>query len=288
MLISDGAVSALARLFESRTGQLLALDRRWRIEMALKPLMRDRGMTSPDQFVGALASGRDPTLVDTTVDALLNNETFFFRDFAAFDLFADRAVARIERSHQRDKRVRIWCAGCATGQEAYTVAMIFAEQPERWREWQIDIVATDISGHAIARAREGLYSQFEIQRGLPVRRMINWFTPEGDSWRVKPQLIAAVRFQRHNLMEAPPSGRFDAILCRNVLLYFAQSVRRAVFGRFAGAIAPDGVLMLGAGETVIGQTDAFVSDYEARGLYRPIIGAPAPLQPPRPSSFPRH
>ena len=288
MQISDGAIQLLARLLEARTGQVLAVDRRWRIEMALGPLMRERGITSPDLFVGALVAGHDPELVERTIDALLNNETFFYRDFTAFELFAQRALDRIAKTHHADRHLRLWCAGCSTGQEAYTLAMIFAERPDRWRSWQIEIVASDISAYAIERAREGFYTQFEIQRGLPVKQMMRWFTSEDGGWRVSPILRHAVRFQQHNLMDAPPAGaKFDAILCRNVLIYFSSRVRRSVFARLAAVIAADGVLMLGAGETVIGQTDAFVSDYEARGLFRPIIGAPAPLQAPLPAGLRR-
>lgn len=282
MEISDGAITVLARLLEARTGQVLALDRRWRIEMALKPLMRDRGIASPDLFVGALVAGTDSALIDATIDALLNNETFFYRDFTAFELFAERALVRMERVRKSERRLRIWSAGCSTGQEAYTLAMIFAERPDRWRSWKIEIIATDVSHHAIERAKEGLYTQFEIQRGLSVRQMMRWFTAEGDGWRMSRTLRAGIHFERHSLLGPPPGDHFDVILCRNVLLYFSPQVRRAVFARLAAAIAQDGVLMLGAGETVIGQTDAFVSDFEARGLYRPIIGAPAPLQAARP------
>jgi chemotaxis protein methyltransferase CheR len=153
--------------------------------------------------------------------------------------------------------------------------MAFAEEGPRWDGWRIDIVGTDVSRAVIGRAREGLYSQFEVQRGLPVRQMLTWFSEEsGGNWRIAERLRSAVRFEARGLMEPPPSpGRFDIILCRNLLLYFSAEKRRAAFARLAQLIAPDGCLMLGAGETVIGQTDAFASDPDNRGLYVPAAAA---------------
>lgn len=243
------------------------MSRQWRIETALKSLARDRGHSSMDQLVGTLVSGREPGLGDEIVEALLNNETYFFRDRTPFETLLGSALSRLEKARSRSRRISIWSAGCSTGQEAYSLAMSFADQPHRWAGWNIDIVGTDVSRSAVARARQGLYSQFEVQRGLPVVQMIRWFAEEeGEQWQIAPQLRQAVRFQARSLAEPPP-GKFDIILCRNVLLYFAAPVRRAVFSRLAEASRDDTILMLGAGETVIGQTEAFVSDPDHRGLY---------------------
>jgi chemotaxis methyl-accepting protein methylase len=207
-------------------------------------------------------------IAQAVIEALLNNETFFYREPAAFDLL-DAAMIRLREARAETRRLRIWCAGCSTGQEAYSLAMHFAAD-DRWAGWTIDITGSDVSAAAIAQARAGLYSQFEIQRGLPVRQMLRWFDSEGEQWRANAELRQKVLFRTHNLLDAPLlPGRCDVILCRNVLLYFTQSRRAAVFERLAKASAPDGVLMLGAGETVIGQTDRFISDSEHRGLYRP-------------------
>ncbi|MFN3944013.1 MAG: CheR family methyltransferase [Allosphingosinicella sp.] len=277
MELIDAPSRILAGLLESRTGQQLSLSRRWRIETALGPLMRERGLASLDQLATEVALGRDPRLSERIVEALLNNETYFFRDKAPFDQLFAGALKRIERGRAREKRLSIWCAGCSTGQEAWSLAIAFAEEKLRWQGWTIDIVGTDISRAAIDRAREGLYSQFEIQRGLPVRQMMTWFGEEGGEWRVSVGLRPTVRFEVRSLMEHPPApGRFDVILCRNVLLYFSGETRRTVFARLAQAIAPDGCLMLGAGETVIGQTDAFASDPDNRGLYLPAAAGEGP------------
>jgi chemotaxis protein methyltransferase CheR len=176
-------------------------------------------------------------------------------------------------SRRRERRLAIWCAGCSTGQEAYSIAMHFAEQKPRWKGWTIDIFGSDVARVAIERARSGVYSQFEVQRGLPVLQMMRWFEElPGAAWRIAPELRRAVRFEVGSLIGPSASpARFDIILCRNVLLYFSPEMRRAAFARLAAAAADDAVLMLGAGETVIGQTDAFVSDPACRGLYRHAV-----------------
>ena len=274
MQVSDASSRILAGLLEARTGQQLTMSRRWRIETALQPLMRERSIPSLDQLIAALVAGRDDGLADEVVEALLNNETFFYRDRQAFDLLLGPVLNRLEEVRQRERRLAIWCAGCSTGQEAYSIAMRLAEQGARWSGWTIDIVGTDVARGAIEQARSGVYSQFEVQRGLSVMQMMRWFEElPGAAWRIAPELRRAVRFQAASLVgPSPPAGRFDVILCRNVLLYFSPEVRRAAFARLAGAAEEDAALMLGAGETVIGQTDEFVSDAECRGLY---VRAPA-------------
>jgi chemotaxis protein methyltransferase CheR len=231
--------------------------------------MRERGIATLEDLIDRLARGRDSGLADDVVEALLNNETFFFRDRPSFDLLLKGPMTRIREAKQKTKRLSIWCAGCSTGQEPYSLAMAFAEDRQRWDGWKIDILGTDVSRSAIHRAREGLYSQFEVQRGLSVFQMMRWFAEEGaQQWRASPQLRGAVRFETASLTDSPPrSGPFDLVLCRNVLLYFPPALSRQVFDRLAEASAAHACLMLGAGETIIGQTDAFVSDPDNRGLY---------------------
>jgi chemotaxis protein methyltransferase CheR len=267
--VNDVSSRILAGLLETRTGQQLTISRRWRIETALKSLMRERGIATLDQLIATLVAGREPSLADEVVEALLNNETYFYLDRLPFDLLLKGALPRLQQARGKEKRLAIWCAGCSTGQEVYSLAMSFAEAKLRWQDWKIDILGTDVSRAAVERARRGLYSQFEVQRGLPVMQMMRWFDEaEGQQWQVSPELQKAVRFQVHSLLEAPPQPRrFDIILCRNVLLYFSAETQKAVFSRLVEASAPDAYLMLGAGETVIGQTEDFVSDPEQRGLY---------------------
>ena len=271
MQVSDSSSRILAGLLEARTGQQLTMSRRWRIETALAALLRERGIPTLDELITILVMGREPSLATQVVEALLNNETYFFRDRTPFDLLTRAALPKLAQRRHGSKRLRIWSAGCSTGQEAYTLAMMFAEEPVRWAGWTIDILGSDVSESAVRRARDGNYSQFEVQRGLGITQMIRWFEESEDGWRAIEPLRRLVRFQVHNLLEpAPHPGQFDIVLCRNVLLYLNAERRGQVFDRIAGAMAPDGWLMMGAGETVIGQTRRFEADPESRGLYRPV------------------
>jgi chemotaxis protein methyltransferase CheR len=211
------ALTYLATLLEQRTGQQIGPNRLWRVETVLKSLLKAHGFADLGALVAALQSGRALGLTDAVVEALLNNETFFFRDAAVFDQLRSRLLDQLRASRAASKRLTIWCAGCSTGQEAYSLAMMFADDPARWQGWTIDITATDVSEAALAKARSGFYSQFEIQRGLPVTSMLRWFDQVGQDWRVKRELARYLRFRRHNLLMAQ-TGRFDLILCRNVLL----------------------------------------------------------------------
>ena len=269
MQISDSSTRILAGLLEARTGQQLTMSRRWRIETALSALLRERGIATLDELITILVMGKEPSLSQMVVEALLNNETYFFRDRAPFDVLQRHALPELVQRRASSRRLRIWSAGCSTGQEAYSLAMLFAEEPEKWRGWTIDILGTDVSNTCVDRARSGVYSQFEVQRGLGINQTIRWFEECADGWRAIEQLRRPLRFQVHNLLEQPPHpGGFDIVLCRNVLLYLSPEKKRLAFERLADSMAEGAWLMLGAGETVIGQTSKLGADMNARGLYR--------------------
>ncbi|HVF94529.1 MAG TPA: CheR family methyltransferase [Sphingomonas sp.] len=262
--VSQVALNVLSALLEARTGQQITAYRTWRIDTALKPLLRERGFDTLDRLVTHLLEGHDTMIGDQIVDALVNQESSFFRDAPVFDLIVE-AVAAAEAE---GRRARIWCAGCSTGQEPLSLAMLFAERHESTRTPMPEIVATDVSDAAIARARAGRYTQFEIQRGLPIRRMMRWFDSAGADWVAKPELTRTIAFRRHNLVaDRAPAGQFDIVLCRNVLLYLAAPTKNDVFERIGGALRPGGALVLGAGETVIGQTRQFEPSKRFRGFY---------------------
>jgi len=269
-----GALNVLAALLESRTGQQIAANREWRIETALKPLLRERGFETLDQLVVDLM--RRPDLADQVVDVLLNQESSFFRDSAVLEMIAEAAEAM--RAENPGRRLRVWSAGCSIGQEPLSLAMLFTERDEVSGAVSPEIVATDVSEAALSRARAGRYSQFEIQRGLPVRRMVRWFDSVGADWVAKPELVRQISFRKLNLVADPlPIGRFDVILCRNVLLYLSPALRRRVLDRLSEVARPGGLLVLGAGETVIGQTEAFRPSPRYRGLYEPVGAAPVAM-----------
>ena len=278
MEVSEASHQIIAELLAARTGQHLTESRRWRVSSALAGIFRELGISNVDQLVCLLATpadrreGRD--LSQEVVEALLNNETYFFRDKPTFDQLPAEILPELARRRRDTRRLSIWSAGCSTGQEVYSLAMLFADQKERWDGWTIDILGTDVSHRAINAARSGLYSQFEVQRGLGVTQMLRHFEETPRGWQIHEDARRMVRFQQHNMLGQPP-GRapFDLVLCRNVLLYFDQGTRGQAFARLAGAIVPDGFLMLGAGETVIGQTDRFMPTAKRASFFEPLAQA---------------
>jgi chemotaxis protein methyltransferase CheR len=269
MELSDASNQILTRLLEARTGQQLSIGRHWRIASMLGGLMRKRGIASLDELIAMLAQPHGKALADQVVDALLNNETYFFRDKLPFDLIGQQLLPELARRNAATRRITMWSAGCSTGQEALSLAMLLAQQPAQWENWTFEILATDVSASVIQTARQGCFSQFEIQRGLGAMQMIEWFDETPNGWQAKSALLDRIGFQVHNVLEPlPVAKQFDIVLCRNVLLYFGDAMRRKAFDRLANALAPDGWLLLGAGETVVGQTDRLQPDAGCIGVYR--------------------
>ncbi len=275
MEVTPASFQIIADLLEERTGQHLTQSRRWRVGTALASVFREHGISNIDQLVCLLDSAprhpRKPDLSERVVEALLNNETYFFRDKPTFDQIPEKILPEIASRRADTKRISIWCAGCSTGQEVHSIAMIFAEAAERWKGWDISILGTDISNRAINHARKGLYSQFEVQRGLGIAQMLRHFEETDKGWQLRKDTLAMSRFQRHNILSEPPGRRgFDLVLCRNVLLYFDQPNRARAFAQLADAIADDGFMMLGAGETVVGQTRSFAPVASRTSIYQVV------------------
>jgi chemotaxis protein methyltransferase CheR len=258
-------LTIFADLLEKRTGQRISASRAWRIEAALRPFLRELGICNLDALANRIIA-RDEALSTRVTEALLNNETSFFRDMNMFDLFGQGPLPALAKSRAATRRLRFWSAGCSTGQEAYTLAMMLRDGGAQWNGWTFDILATDVSASVVERGRAGRYSQFEIQRGLPVRTMLKWFEQHDDEWVIDPRIRRSVRFAAHNLL-SPAPGQFDVIFCRNVLMYFHAEARARLFDYLADALDPGGILVLGAGETVIGQTSRFKPHPEWRGFY---------------------
>jgi len=272
MEVSQASHQIIADLLRERTGQQLTENRRWRIGSALASIFREHGISNVDQLVCLLDEPRrragDRDLATQVIEALLNNETYFFRDKPTFDQIPETVLPDIARQRAEAKRLSIWCAGCSTGQEVHSLAMLFEDQKDRWKGWSIDILGTDISHRVIRAARGGLYSQFEVQRGLGVTQMLSHFEETPDGWQIHDHVRRIARFQQHDVLADPPSSmRFDLILCRNVLLYFDAETRTRAFTRLQSALAPGGYLMLGAGETVVGQTSDFAPVAGLTSLY---------------------
>lgn len=268
MEVSNASHQIIADLLEARTGQHMSETRRWRVTTALAGLFREQGISNVDQLVCLLADRKSGDLSKRVVEALLNNETYFFRDRMMFDQLALKVLPELARKRAATKRLAIWSAGCSTGQEAMSVAMMILDHSAMWKDWTIDIVGTDVSHKAIEAAREACYSQFEIQRGLGVGQMLTYFEETPQGWRAKRNLRTMVRYKQRNMLDPVEiEERFDLILCRNVLLYFDPARREIGFDRLADSLRPDGWLLLGAGETAQGRTTRFRPTEGHQGLF---------------------
>ena len=275
MTPDDASYRIIADLLASRTGQQLTESRRWRVASALSGLFRELGIENIDQLACMLERPGEFRLATRVVEALLNHETYFFRDHVYFNVVAQDIIPQLAKQRAASRTLRIWSAGCSSGQEVLSLAMIFAEQSGRWDGWTIEILGTDVSAEAVGKAQQACYTQFEIQRGISVTRMIEYFTETPKGWLASDDLRKFSRFEQHSILDyPPPPSRFDFVLCRNVLLYFDPETRKRAFDRLATATAEDGWLMLGSGETVVGQTDRFEPAPCGSSLYR-IAGSNA-------------
>jgi chemotaxis protein methyltransferase CheR len=199
---------------------------------------------------------------------MTTNESFFFRDTWPFDSFRKFMLPELLKARASKRLIRIWSAACSSGQEPYSLAMILAEEKAKLAGWRVEIVATDLSTEILDKAREGVYSHFEVQRGLPIAYLAKYFKGVGDRWQIDEALRRSIDFRIFNLLDTPaPLGVFDVIFCRNVLIYFDQPTKSAVLGRMARQMSPDGFLLLGGAETILGITDRFVAVPSQRGIY---------------------
>ncbi|MDP4024141.1 protein-glutamate O-methyltransferase CheR [Methylobacterium sp. NEAU 140] len=253
---------------KQRSGLALTPEKRYLVESRLTPVCRRFGLPALRDLVGALRLARDGAIERAVVEAMTTNETFFFRDRVPFDLFRDVILPEALARNAGRRRLRVWSAASSTGQEPYSLAMLLQEAAPRLAGWQVEIVATDLSTEVIEKARLGLYSHFEVQRGLPVQWLLKYFTQSGEQWTIAPSLRAMVDFRQINLLHGFETlGSFDVIYCRNVLIYFDAPTKSDILARLAGSLAPEGALLLGAAETVIGLTDRLSPHPKHRGLY---------------------
>jgi len=258
----------LRAFLKERSGLVLLPTKQYLVESRLMPVVRRAKLTGIGELVTRLqAPEAEPLRIEVT-EAMTINESFFLRDKIPFDRFRDTMLPWLLAARAPRKRIRIWCAAAATGQEPYSLAMILDAAAAMLQGWRVEILATDISREMIERARAGTYNQFEVQRGLPVQMLLKHFEQTGDQWRISDKLRGMVQFRQMNLLDDFASlGTFDVIFCRNVLIYFDSATKIAVLERLPQVLARDGFLVLGAAETVVGLTGAFVPHPDKRGLY---------------------
>lgn len=258
----------LRGFLKTRSGLAMTAEKRYLVESRLTPICRQRGLASLHDLVAQLRLGHDTALERAVVEAMTTNETFFFRDRVPFDLFRDVLLPQAIARNAARRRLRIWCAASSTGQEPYSIAMLLQEAGPRLAGWQVELVATDLSLEVIERAKSGVYSHFEVQRGLPVQWLIKYFTQAGEQWQITPALRSMVDYRQINLLNGFEAlGSFDVVFCRNVLIYFDQPTKTRVLDNMSRVMPDDGFLYLGGAETVLGISDKFKPIPEQRGVY---------------------
>ena len=270
----------LCRLLKDRSGLVLTRDKAYLLESRLLPVARKRNMKSLDELIALLRGRPEGELVRDVIEAMTTNESFFFRDIKPFDQFRNFVIPQLLKTRVAKKSMRIWSAACSSGQEPYSIAMILAEEKAtRLQGWSLELVATDLSTEILEKAQAGVYSQFEVQRGLPIQLLVKYFKQQGDRWQIDAAIRNMVKFRCLNLLDDfTPMGHFDVIFCRNVLIYFDQATKTLVLDRVARMVPADGFLYLGGAETVIGITDKFQSLTEQRGIYAPALSTSAMAQ----------
>ena len=271
----------LRKLLKERSGLDLSADKQYLVESRLVPLARKAGLPGIPELVLKMKSGAEKLTVDV-VEAMTTNETFFYRDRIPFDHLRDTILPQMMESRASRKTLRIWSAACSTGQEPYSIAMCLKEKAAQLAGWRFEIVGTDLSQEVLEKSKAGIYSQFEVQRGLPIQLLVKYFTQIGELWQISSEIRGMVQHKQLNLLQDfSHLGKFDVVFCRNVLIYFDQETKTGIFERLGRVIEPDGMLMLGAAESVVGITDAFRPSPDKRGLYLPNLargGARAPLR----------
>jgi chemotaxis protein methyltransferase CheR len=236
-------------LLQRYSGLSLPAEKTYLLDSRLTPIARKWGYPTLEAMTLALRGIPDNTLVGEVVEAMTGKDTSFFRDMVPFLALGERIIPAIIKAKGRRRELRIWCAGCSTGQEAYSVAMVLKDQELKLKGWQVEIFATDLSAEALRKARTGNYSQFEVQRGLPISYLMKYFDELDDSWRLHDNVRNLVNFEQMNLLDSYDDiGGFDIILCRNVLGQFDENNRNKIIDKLSDSLNDNGYLLLGLDE----------------------------------------
>jgi chemotaxis protein methyltransferase CheR len=262
------------------SGLMLGPSKEYLLEARLTPLAQSWGFSGIPELVETLRRGHEPRLATAVTEAMTTNETSFFRDRQPFEELKTVLLPTLIHKRRATRTLRIWSAACSTGQEPYSIAILLADHFPELRHWQVELIGSDVDSAVLARAAEGIYSQFEVQRGLPIQLLLKHFDqlPAAGRWQIKPALRERVTWMRLNLLDGfARIGCPDVVLCRNVMIYFELRARRDVLNRIAQRMAPDGYLFLGTAETVLGLSDAFERVHECRCCVYQRAARPAVL-----------
>ena len=258
----------IAQLLKERSGLALNKEKAYLLESRLNPVARKWNFSGFDELAQAIRNSGDEALLVDVTEAMTTNESFFFRDQKPFDQFTDIVLPHLLEARKSMRTFRVWSAACSSGQEPYTLAMLLKEHAAKLAGWRVEIIATDLSSEILDKAKKGLYSQFEVQRGLPIALLVKYFTQVGDRWQIDDSLQKMITFRKFNLLDNPSVlGKFDVVFCRNVLIYFDTPTKTRVLDAIADMLPPDGFLYLGGAETVLGTSDRFQLKQGQRGIY---------------------
>lgn len=268
MTTSLATFRQIADLLREHSGLAIGPEKIYLLETRLAPILRREGLQDLNALAGRLGSPASAHISRDVVEAMTTNESFFFRDEKPFRHFRDSALIAIHKARAPGTPIRIWSAAASSGQEAYSLAMLLIDALPNMGGRRVELLATDIARDQLARAREGLYSQFEVQRGLPVQMLVRHFRKEGQGWRLNDNVKRMVEFREWNLLSDPSLlGFFDIVFCRNALIYFDRPTKSRVLECLATRLKEDGYLYLGGAETILGLTDRLVCCSE-RGVYK--------------------
>ena len=268
--MTPASFAALAAIIRARSGGVLTPDQGYMLETRLGALLKREGLRDLDALAARLRHPGSEPLAQEMTEALTTNESSFFRDGHPFEHLRGLLPA-LHRARPPGQPLRIWSAACSTGQEAYSISIVVSELAEReagFAARRVEILGTDLSSAVLERARDGVFTQFEVQRGLPIRTLTQRFTQEGTRWRIRPELAVRCRFEKLNLLgDLRGLGRFDVVFCRNVLIYFDVPTKARVLSALSGQMAADGALYLGSAETALGVASCLVPAAGERGVY---------------------
>jgi chemotaxis protein methyltransferase CheR len=269
-VVTATALATIREAVRRRSGIALGTDKDYLVTSRLEPLLPQLGLPSMTALADRVSRQPEGPVAVAVMDALTTNETLWFRDGRPFDLLRDVILPELAGPGRAPRELTFWSAACSTGQEPYSLAILLHEEQPKLGGSTPRILGTDICTTALARAKEARYSQFEMQRGLSVHRLVKNFDKDGTEWRLKAPLRAMVDLRQANLLALPQFGPFDVVLCRNVLIYFDVATKRSVLAGITARMRPGGWLQLGAAETTIGIAETLRAHPAHPGLYRKL------------------
>lgn len=267
-MLTQDQFSALSTLLKSETAVVLESGKEYLVESRLTSLAHDEGFGSLGEMIDLVLRRSNPSLNQKVLLALTTNETSFFRDLSAYEFLKSTALPELIKSRAATKSLTIWSAACSTGQEPYSIAMSMAENFPELSQWNVRVLASDLNPKIVKKAAQGMYTSLEVNRGLPIQLLVKYFTQDGDTYHLRPEIKDKVSFFEQNLIGTWPTTPVDILFMRNVLIYFDTETKRQIFEKVKAVLAPDGYLFLGVAETPYRITEGFRKVTASTNVYK--------------------